>query len=78
MKTNKQQIAKRLRLYALVAWGFLSLLFIAGEPIENMSFGKFCLLKLAGLVSLGLCVAVGIGLCRAGRMPVCKDDDCRI
>lgn len=78
MKTTKRKIVKCLRLYALITWGFLSLLFLAGEPIEDMSFGKFCLLKLAGLMSLGLCVAVGIWLSRARRMPVSKEDDCRI
>lgn len=80
MKTSKQKIAKYARMYALGLWGVLSILYIAGEPIdETMTFGTFCLLKLIGFVSLGLCFYVGICLDRAGMLPDIDDDnDCEI
>lgn len=80
MKTFKQKIAKYARMYALGIWGILSILYIAGEPIdEDMPFGIFCFLKLIGLVSLGLCYHVGIRLHRVGMLPEMNDDnDCEL
>lgn len=80
MKTSKQKIAKYARMYALGIWGILSILYLAGEPIdEDMPFGIFCFLKLIGLVSLGLCFYVGVRLDRAGMLPDMDDDnDCEI
>lgn len=80
MKTSKQKIAKHICLYALCLWGVLSILYIGGEPIdENMLFDTFCILKLIGLVSLGLCFYVGVRLDRAGILPDMDDDnDCKI
>lgn len=76
MKTSKQKIAKYARMYALGLWGILSILYIAGEPIdEDMPFGAFCLLKLIGLVSLGLCCYVGGRLFRAGMLPDMNDNN---
>ncbi len=39
--------------FILVAWVMLSFCYIAGEPIEPMSLGKFMLCKLLGFISLG-------------------------
>ena len=80
MKTNKKTIAQYAHLYALVIWGVLSLLYIAGEPIdEDMPFGTFCFLKLIGWGSLGLCFYVGVLFDRAGMLPDMDDDnDCEI
>lgn len=80
MKTTKDKVAKYARMYALGIWGILSLLYIAGEPIdEQMPFSIFCLLKIAGLVSLGICYYVGAHLHRAGLLPETDDDnDCEI
>lgn len=80
MKTTKQKIAKYVRMYALGLWGVLSILYIAGEPVdEDMPLGTFCLLKLIGFVSLALCFYVGVRLDRAGMLPDMDDDnDCEI
>lgn len=80
MKTSKQKIAKHIRLYAVGTWGILSLLYIAGEPIDDsMSIGEFFLLKMLGLASLGLCALVGKRLDKAGLLPEIKDEeDCKI
>lgn len=59
MKKNKQTIAKYTRLYAIGLWGILSIIWLSGEPIDDMALGKFCLLKGIGLASLGLCCLVG-------------------
>lgn len=61
MKKNKQTIAKYTRLYAIGLWGILSIIWLSGEPIDDMALGKFCLLKGIGLASLGLCCLVGKG-----------------
>ena len=45
MKKNKQTIAKYTRLYAIGLWGILSIIWLSGEPIDDMALGKFCLLK---------------------------------
>ena len=45
MKKNKQTIAKYPRLYAIGLWGILSIIWLSGEPIDDMALGKFCLLK---------------------------------
>ena len=52
MEKNRHKagsLAKRLILYALALWGFISFLFLAGEksPDSDMTSGQFCLLKLA-------------------------------
>ena len=80
MNTSKHKIAKYARMYALGLWGVLSILYIAGEPIdEDMPFGTFCLLKLIGLISLGVCYTVGKRLHRAGMLPDTNEDkDCEI
>ena len=54
MKKDKQTIAKYTRLYAIGLWGILSIIWLSGEPIDDMALGKFCLLKGIGLASLGL------------------------
>lgn len=81
MKTDKQTIAKYIRLYSIGLWGVLSFIYIAGEPIdENMPIGDFCLLKMLGFVSLGLCMLVGKRLNKAGKLPDMEDseNDCEI
>lgn len=79
MKTDRRTIAKHIRLYAIGFWGIASILYIAGEPIEDIAFGKFMLLKSIGLVSLGLCCLVGKYLDKAGLLPELKDEeDCEI
>ena len=69
MKKNKQTIAKYTRLYAIGLWGILSIIWLSGEPIDDMALGKFCLLKGIGLASLGLCCLVGKRLDKAGLLP---------
>jgi len=79
MKTDKQTIPKYARMYAIGLWGILSILWLSGEPIDDMSLGKFCLLKGGGLVSLGLCCLVGKRLDKAGLLPDLNDEnDCEI
>lgn len=80
MKTSKQKIAKHIRLYAVGMWGMISLLYIAGEPIDdNMTIGEFFFLKMLGLASLVLCAYVGKKLDKAGLLPEMKDEeDCKI
>lgn len=81
MKTDKRTIAQHIRLYAIGLWGVLSILYIAGEPIdENMAIGEFCILKLIGFASLGLCMLVGNKWNKAGKLPDMEDDknDCKI
>jgi hypothetical protein len=79
MKTNKQTIAKYARLYAIGLWGFLSIIWLAGEPIDDMTLGKFCLLKGIGLASLGLCCLTGKRLDKAGLLSDMDDEkDCEI
>ena len=81
MKTDKRTIAKYIRLYAIGLWGVVSFIYIAGEPIdENMPIGEFCLLKLLGFASLGLCALVAKRLNKAGKLPDMEDDenDCKI
>lgn len=79
MKAGKKNITKHIRMYALGIWGVLSLLYIAGEPIdEDMPFGAFCLLKIAGLGSFGLCCWVGRRLRRSGLLPVGNDKNCKM
>lgn len=81
MKTDKRTIAKYIRLYSIGLWGVVSFIYIAGEPIdENMPIGDFCLLKMLGFVSLGLCMLVGKRLNKAGRLPEMEDseNDCKI
>lgn len=76
MKILGRNITKHIRMYALGIWGVLSLLYIAGEPIdEGMPLGKFCLLKAAGMLSFGLCACVWRRLQRAGMLPVLDDDN---
>ena len=76
MKTKKQDIAKYLRMYAIGIWGVLSVLYIAGEPIdEEISFGTFCMLKLIGLTAVGLSIYVGACLRRKGLLPEVDDDN---
>lgn len=55
-----QHMAKHVRLYVLTAWGIVSFLLLAGEPVdESMPLGDFFLYKLLAVVSLGLCVLAG-------------------
>lgn len=62
-------------MYALVFWGLVSVLYIAGEPVDEcMPLGRFCLLKAAGMVSFGMCACVWLRLQRAGMLPVLDDD----
>lgn len=68
MKKNKQTIAKYTRLYAIGLWGILSIIWLSGEPIDDMALGKFCLLKGIGLASLGLCCLVGKRLPKVERI----------
>lgn len=79
MKISGQNIAKYIRMYALVFWGLASILYIAGDPVDEcLSFRAFCLLKLAGFVSLGLCCYVGLCLHKADMLPNMADDnDCK-
>lgn len=75
MKTSKKKIAKYICLYAIGLWGILSIIYLSGEPVdENMPIGTFCLCKLAGFASLGLCLLVGKVLNRAGKLPDMEDD----
>ena len=79
MKKNKQTNAKDPRLYAIGLWGILSIIWLSGEPIDDMALGKFCLLKGIGLASLGLCCLVGKRLDKAGLLPDMDDEnDCEI
>ena len=75
MKKNKQTIAKYTRLYAIGLWGILSIIWLSGEPIDDMALGKFCLLKGIGLASLGLCCLVGKRLDKAGLLPDMDDEN---
>lgn len=74
MKTGKKKIAKYICLYAIGLWGILSIIWLSGEPIDDMALGKFCLLKGIGLASLGLCCLVGKVLNKAGLLPEMEDD----
>lgn len=81
MKTDKRTIAKYIRLYAIGLWGVISFIYIAGEPIDEiMPIGEFCLLKLLGFASLGLCMLVGKRLNKAGKLPDMEDNenDCEL
>ena len=79
MKTSKKKIAKYICLYAIGLWGILSIIWLSGEPIDNMPLGTFCICKLAGFASLGLCLIVGKVLDRAGMFPELKDEeDCKL
>ena len=79
MKTSKKKIAKYICLYAIGLWGILSIIWLSGEPIDNMPLGTFCICKLAGFASLGLCLLVGKVLNRAGKLPDMEDEeDCEI
>ena len=79
MKKDKQTIAKYTRLYAIGLWGILSIIWLSGEPIDDMALGKFCVLKGIGLASLGLCCRVGKRLDTAGLLPDMDDEnDCEI
>lgn len=79
MKTSKKKIAKYICLYAIGLWGILSIIWLSGEPIDDMALGKFCLLKGIGLASLGLCCLVGKRLDKAGLLPEMKDEeDCKL
>lgn len=81
MKMNKQTIAAYARLYAIGIWGIVSFIYITGEPIdENMPIGKFCLFKLLGFFSLGLCMLIARSLNKAGKLPDIEHDqnDCQI
>lgn len=66
--------------YAVGLWGMASLTYLSGEPIdENMPLSTFCICKLVGLASLGLCLIVGKVLNRAGMFPEFKDEeDCKL
>lgn len=80
MEKNRHKagsLAKRLILYALALWGFISFLFLAGEkaPDSDMTSGQFCLLKLASMASLLLCCFAGKVLHRAGMLPEDLDED---
>ena len=61
--------------YAIGLWGIASLIYLSGEPIDDMALGKFCLLKGIGLASLGLCCLVGKVLNKAGLLPEMKDEE---
>ena len=37
MKKNKQTIAKYTRLYAIGLWGILSIIWLSGEPIDDIA-----------------------------------------
>ena len=75
MKKNKQTIAKYTRLYAIGLWGILSIIWLSGEPIDDMALGKFCLLKGIGLASLGVCCLLGKRLDYAGQLRHMDNDN---
>ena len=79
MKKDKQTIAKYARLYAIGLWGILSVIWLSSEPIGDMAWRKFCLLKGIGLASLGLCCLGGKRLDNAGLLPnMDVENDCEI
>ena len=76
-----KSILKHACFYAIGIWGIASLIYLSGEPIDdNMPLSTFCICKLAGFASLGLCLIVGKVLNRAGMFPDMEDNenDCEI
>lgn len=75
----KRQVAnsmKKVVLFAVCAWGLLSVLFLSGEPASaDMPEGKFALLKLAGFISLAGAIIVGRWAMRKGWMQFNPEDD---
>lgn len=55
-------------------WGLVSVIFLAGEPVEEMTFGEFVIVKLAGASSLLLCIKAASALERRGCMIEFEDD----
>ena len=54
---------------ALVIWGMMSFVLLAGEPAEGTSLGKFFLIKVLALISSGACIWVGKVLNSKGLLP---------
>ncbi len=69
MKKSRHTLAKHARMYAIDLWGMMSVVWLSGEPIDDMSSGRFCLLKGIGIASLILCGLVGKRLYKAGLLP---------
>lgn len=79
MKRDNNTLAKHACMYAIDLWAMLSVIWIAGEPITDMTTGEFCLLKGIGFTSLGLCLLVGKRLDKAGLLPdIGKSKDSKI
>lgn len=62
---------------AIVTWGLLSFIVLAGEEDANniMPFGRFLLIKLSAMLSLILCVFTGKWLSGKGLLPEDLNED---
>lgn len=70
-------IAKHLITLAIVGWVLISIMFVAGDPVESMTFGQFAVAKLMGCASIGAACIVGVGLHRKGWIINEEGDDDR-
>jgi len=60
---------------AVMLWGLVSVIFLAGEPVEEMTtLSEFVVVKLAGLASLLLCIKAASALERRGYMIEFEND----